>query len=297
MSTSKEIIDSLRKALAFVPEVSFLAMGDNYGVHSRGRLFAMVSGGNLFLKLSPETLCLFRDRTVYHFPGINTCKANPEWFAAPEKLAEAVLYTLTFYKEEANGGTQPPARGAGRPAGRSWTALLPWEKTLAFGAALLVLYFTLPYGTLRALGIRRAEKAADFSLSGLNGERVSLSGCRGKPVFLYLWETHSQRSLDNLPMLDALYAAYRGREVCFVPATVESDFDANVRALARAKEIKHPVYNGSGKIAARARAPMLYLIDHEGYVRKSYSPAPDQGARVAADLEALLREAASRAAP
>lgn len=95
MSTSRKTVESLGRALALVPEVSFLPMRGEYCVYSRGRLFAMVCGDELFLKTSPETLCLFRDTaTRAYCGGPDMCKANAEWLEDPEKLGEAVLYTL-----------------------------------------------------------------------------------------------------------------------------------------------------------------------------------------------------------
>ena len=36
---------------------------------------------------------------------------------------------------------------------------------------------------------------------------------------------------------------------------------------------------------------MLYLIDHEGYVRRSYSPSKNDLGKISSDLEALLSAA------
>lgn len=98
MGTSKKTIESLGKALALVPEVSFLPIMGNYCVCSRGRGFAVVCNDDPFIKTSPETLCLFRDTQTRAFPGsTNMCKANAEWLEDPEKPGEVVLYTLASH--------------------------------------------------------------------------------------------------------------------------------------------------------------------------------------------------------
>lgn len=95
MATTKETVEFLRDALALVPEVSFRPMMGEYCVYSAGRVFALVCDDTLFLKTSPETLHLFRDKETRAYPGSkNTCQANAEWLEDREKLAEVVHYTL-----------------------------------------------------------------------------------------------------------------------------------------------------------------------------------------------------------
>ncbi|HAN05845.1 MAG: hypothetical protein A2X29_11905 [Elusimicrobia bacterium GWA2_64_40] len=96
MATSKETIEFLRDALALVPEVSFRPMMGEYCVYSAGRVFGLVCDDTLFLKTSPETLHLFRDKTTRAYPGSkNTAQTNAEWLEDREKLSEVVHYTLT----------------------------------------------------------------------------------------------------------------------------------------------------------------------------------------------------------
>ncbi|MDD2804138.1 MAG: redoxin domain-containing protein [Elusimicrobiales bacterium] len=293
MPTSKETLDSLRKALALVPDVAFVPTLGEYSVYSRGRLFAAVTNNELFIKASPETLCLFRDRKLYAQPGgIDMCRADADWLQDPEKLGEAVLYTLAI---PTPAGRESAKKPAGSGPARGWLARLPWEKALACCAGLAALYFLLPYGALSALGINKGTKAGNFAVTGLHGEKLQLSDCGGKPVFLYIWETHSQLSIDNLPMIEALYASYKDKSVCFVPATVTSDFNSVVRGLAAAKGLKYPVYNGAAQFQPQRRSPMLYLIDHAGYIRKSYSPSSEDREKITADLDGLLRAAAVEA--
>ncbi|OGS12117.1 MAG: hypothetical protein A2234_07440 [Elusimicrobia bacterium RIFOXYA2_FULL_58_8] len=297
MGTSKKTIESLSKALALVPEVSFLPVKGEYCVYSRGRMFAMVCNDELFLKTSPETLCLFRDTRTRAYPGsTNTCKANAEWLEDAEKLGEVVLYTLASHPPpRAPGGarcsgTRPAAAGAGFDS-------FPLGKLLGAGALLTALYFFLPYGVLSAIGIHKGARAESFSVTGLHGEKMRLSECAGKPVFLYVWETNSQRAIDNLPMLETLYAEYQNSPVCFMPVTITADFNGAVRAFASTMALKYPVYNGAVHLPGQFRplqSPMLYLIDHKGYIRYSYSPSGNDREEIAADLGGLLREVPPR---
>ena len=288
MSTSRKTIESLGKALALVPEVSFLPMLGNYCVLSRGRAFAMVCEDELFLKTSPETLCLFSDTETRPYPGsVNMCKANAEWLGDPEKLGEVVLYTLARHPPP---GPPTAALNSGSSPAAGRLARLYWA--LGCCGVFAALYFILPYGLLSGIGIHKGARAENFTVTGLRGEKMRLSDCGGKPVFLYIWESNSQRAIDNLPMIDSLYDAYKDRQVCFLPVTITADFNLAVRALAATKGLKYPVYNGAGQPAARFRprqSPMLYLLDHEGYVRRSWSPSKNDLERISSDLEALLR--------
>ncbi len=291
MATSLKTLESLGKALALVPDVSFLPILGNYCVCSRGRAFAMVCDDQLFLKISPETLCLFRDTTTRPYPGsVTMCKANDEWLEDPEKLGEVVLYTLASHSPP---GPPDGARVAdpGQAAGDRRLVRLSWA--LGACAVFAALYSTLPYEGLSAIGIHKAERAESFAVTGLHGEKMELSECRGKPVLLYVWETNSQRAIDNLPVIDSLYSGYKDRQICFMPVTITADFNLSVRAFAASKSLKYPVYNGAGRLSAQFRprqSPMLYLMDHEGYVRDSYSPSINDFEEISSDLEDLLRE-------
>jgi TfoX/Sxy family transcriptional regulator of competence genes len=95
MATSKDTIEFLRDALALVPEVTFRPMMGEYCVYSRGRVFGLVCDDTLFLKTTPETLHLFKDKKTRAYPGSkNTCQANADWLEDREALAQAVQYTL-----------------------------------------------------------------------------------------------------------------------------------------------------------------------------------------------------------
>lgn len=288
MSTSPKTIEDLGRALALVPEVTFLSMMGEYSICSRNRMFAVVCNDELFIKTSPETLCLFRDTETRPFPGSTTMlKANAEWLDDPEKLGEVVLYTLASHPPPLPPGA---ARGSGPRQAAGWLERASWA--LGCCAAFAALYFILPYGLLRVIGIHKGARAEDFAATGLHGEKMRLSDCGGKAVLLYVWESNSQRAIDNLPMMDSLYDAYKDRQLCFLPVTITADFNLSVRALAATKGLKYPVYNGAGQPSAQfrpRRSPMLYLIDHEGYVRRSYSPSSNDREKISSDLEVLLR--------
>lgn len=289
MATSIQTIESLGKALALVPELLFQPTMGDYSVYSRGRLFALVVNDELYIKYTPETLGLFRRKATRVFPGsIAACKADPEWLQDPEKLGEVVLYTLASHPPPV---APAAARCPGPSQGVRYTRA-SLKIALGLCAALAALYLILPYGALRAIGIHKGEKAQNFAVTGLNGEDMRLSDCGERPVFLYVWESNSQRAIDNLPMIGSLYAAYKDRQVCFMPVTITADFNLAVRTFAATMGLDYPVYNGAGRIAGqflRRQSPMLYLIDHEGYIRRSYSPSRDDLDEISSDLENLLR--------
>lgn len=292
MGNSEVTIESLGRALALVPEVSFRPMMGEYYIYSRGRLFGMLSRGELFIKATSETLGLFRDATERAYPGnISACRADADWLDDPEKLGEVVLYTLASHPPP-----QPPI-AAGLPGSRltAWVLLaqIPWGKALAAGAVFTALYYALPYRALDAIGIHKGARAEDFAVTGLDGKEMRLSDCGGKPVFLYVWESNSQRAIDNLPLIDSLYTAYKDKQVCFMPVTITADFNCAVRAFAATMGLKYPVYNGAGHIAGQflpQQSPKLYLIDHRGYVRHSYFPSSGDLDEISSDLVGLLRD-------
>ena len=204
----------------------------------------------------------------------------------PEDAQHCTVCNEVFLRKSAPGRAQAAHKGQD-----DWLYRFPWRKAAATCAALGLLYFSLPYKMLSAIGIHKGDKAENFAVTGLHGEKMRLSECAGKPVFLYVWETDSQRAIDNLPMINSLYNAYNDKQLCFMPVTVTRDFNCAVRAFAASKSLKYPVYNGSEDISGQFRpevSPMLYLIDREGYVRKSYSPSINDQAEISSALADLI---------
>lgn len=69
-------------------------MGE-YCAYSAGRIFGLVCDDTLFLKTTPRTLPLFRDRNTRAYPGSkNTCQVNADWLEDKEKMAEIVNAVL-----------------------------------------------------------------------------------------------------------------------------------------------------------------------------------------------------------
>lgn len=138
------------------------------------------------------------------------------------------------------------------------------------------------------LALRKPPKADSFTVTDLQGRKMRLSECEGRPVFLYVWETNSPRAVENLGMIDALYGEFKGTPVCFMTVTIDEHYEGTVRPFAARHGIRYPVFNGTGYIAGQfwpPAIPTLYLIDRDMRVRESFSPSRDDRAKIEARMK------------
>jgi len=58
---------------------------------------------------------------------------------------------------------------------------------------------------------RVGEPAPDFKLQNLDGQYISLSDLRGKPVLLNFWATWCKFCRDEMPYLQQVYEEWSGK--------------------------------------------------------------------------------------
>ncbi|ETX08666.1 TlpA disulfide reductase family protein [Candidatus Entotheonella palauensis] len=103
--------------------------------------------------------------------------------------------------------------------GRSWGVILLWVAPLIVVLGFFAYYWTaLPAPDTTAELPRLGQPVADFSLPDLQGRTVSLSGLKGKVVFLNVWATWCQPCVDEMPTIQRLHDQLkpRGLEVLTV---------------------------------------------------------------------------------
>lgn len=77
------------------------------------------------------------------------------------------------------------------------------------------------------LKLPRLGESMAFTCTALDGIKVDIASLKGKVVLVYTWESSEERSLEELPLLKAMYQKFHdaGLEVIGIP------FDSNGAAL------------------------------------------------------------------
>src|SRR5262245_61519597 len=72
--------------------------------------------------------------------------------------------------------------------------------------------------------IDQGQLAPDFTLKDKNGKEVKLSDYRGDLVFLNFWATWCPPCVDEMPEMELLNRAFKGRKFQMVLVSVDSDW-------------------------------------------------------------------------
>lgn len=117
------------------------------------------------------------------------------------------------------------------------------------------------------------ERAADFNLLSLSGERISLSELRGKVVILHFWATWCSVCRDSIPELRQLYRKYKNEGIELLAIAIDARGRRVVEPFVKKVGIDYPVLLGDRE-ARKAYAifglPTTFVIDPQGNIYKKY---------------------------
>ncbi len=119
-------------------------------------------------------------------------------------------------------------------------------------------------------GIKKGELAPDFQLKTLNGETVSLSDYRGKPVFINFWATWCPPCRAEMPDMQELYEK-KDIEILAVNLTQTETSQEDVIKFVENFGLTFPVLldeNLSVSDTYQVHAyPTSYLLDSNGHIQ------------------------------
>jgi peroxiredoxin len=172
--------------------------------------------------------------------------------------------------------------------------LLVAAGVLFFAVRTLFPALTLDQGTNGEQPVAAGEMAADFKLQSLSGKPVTLSSLRGKVVFLNVWATWCGPCREEMPSMETLYQAFKGRNDFVIlavsqdrrgRAAVEPFVDRNhihFDVLLDPDNVVGDAYNVSG-------VPETFIIDRKGRIVAHHMGAFDwSGTDVRQALNELL---------
>ncbi len=142
-----------------------------------------------------------------------------------------------------------------------------WYTILIIGLALILT------GSLAACNkSEEVPYAPDFTLKNTNGESVSLSDFRGKPVILTFWKINCAACQFQIPYTQAFYNEWSSDTIAVLTVNV-GDSASAVQNYVTSFGITYPILlDPQGKIAQTygiPGVPVTFLIDSEG-IMKAY---------------------------
>jgi len=114
--------------------------------------------------------------------------------------------------------------------------------------------------------------APDFQLQSLDGQTVSLSGLRGRPVMLNFWATTCPPCRQEMPFFQEVFEDEEWRDQGLVILAVNlAEPASRVREFMEDNGLSFPVLLDTeldvGKMYNASRIPVTYFIDKDGIMR------------------------------
>lgn len=122
------------------------------------------------------------------------------------------------------------------------------------------------------------QPAPDFSLQTVDGQTVSVSSLRGRPVIVNFWASWCVPCRDEFPLLVAAYQKYSGQGLEIL-GVIHDDGPQTATDFARTYGATWPLLLDGDHTAWNAFKgaflPVSYYIDRAGVIRAvSYGPPP-----------------------
>ena len=117
------------------------------------------------------------------------------------------------------------------------------------------------------------EPAPDFQLQNLDGERVSLSELRGRPVMLNFWATWCSPCRAEMPYIQEIYEGWTGKPPSVVILAVNvGESTSTAKSFMQNNNLSFPVLLDIKQDVARkykiTAIPTTLFIDKDGIIRE-----------------------------
>lgn len=135
-------------------------------------------------------------------------------------------------------------------------------------------------------GVATRTPAPALELAALDGQKWSLADLRGKTVVIDFWATWCPPCEFQIPVLNAVYDAWRERGVMVLGVSVDVDGASVVAPYAADHKMRYPVLLGDEALARSFGAvgfPSSVLIAPDGSMTKAHAGLLEQ-----ADLDAQI---------
>lgn len=137
------------------------------------------------------------------------------------------------------------------------------------------------------------QKAPDFTLENLKGEKVSLTSLKGKVVIIDFWATWCPPCRKEIPHFNELYAAYKSKGVEILGVSLDRDAKKTLQEFLKSTQVNYPILIGNNSIAEtyqqyvnaneRGGIPFTFILDKKGEIAEVFV-----GYREKADFEKVI---------
>lgn len=142
-------------------------------------------------------------------------------------------------------------------------------------------------------GGKIGKPAADFVLTSVDGQTVSLKNYRDKVVLLNFWATWCPPCRAEIPDFIRMYEKYKKNGLEILGVTLSSGSFDDIRKFAEENSMNYPVLTGDEKYLNELTeryggikgVPTTFLIDKQGIIRKVWVGSQSESAF----LEEILR--------
>ncbi len=118
------------------------------------------------------------------------------------------------------------------------------------------------------------DKAPQFSLLNMKGERVELSEFKGKPVLLNFWATWCGYCRKERPHLNSLYNLYKDKGLVVISVSTDRSVEKVRKYLKEIPADFIVLSDSDGRTAAEYGIrgyPSSFLIDRNGLVKQAFA--------------------------
>lgn len=118
-------------------------------------------------------------------------------------------------------------------------------------------------------GVYPGDRAYEFQLNDLEGNRVKLSDYRDRVVFISFWQTTSSWCVDQLPLLDELYKTYKDGDAMVIAVNIAEDSERVEEAVYNNNFMFPVLLDTQAEVAKKysiSSIPTNYIINPEGYI-------------------------------
>jgi len=136
-------------------------------------------------------------------------------------------------------------------------------------AVVLVVFGIVMIGTSSV----SAQEAPDFTLTDMEGNKVSLSDYKGKIILLDFWATWCGPCKMEIPSFIKLQNDYKD-DVVVIGVSLDQSGPAAVVPFAKKMNINYPIVYGDGKVVQAYGGvrgiPTTFVIDKEFNIQRKY---------------------------
>jgi thiol-disulfide isomerase/thioredoxin len=120
-------------------------------------------------------------------------------------------------------------------------------------------------------GNRIGNLALDFQLQNLNGQSISLSGLRGKPIILNFWATWCGPCRSEMPILQQIYETWSDKGLLVLEIDLRENTTLVQKFMSDNRLSLPTLLDTGGKVGQLygiTAIPTTYFIDKDGVIRQ-----------------------------